>query len=1197
MSLPNYLRIPVILCALLAISVGSYPEEAHAVPANPDPYLATQPNGENVTLRLSGDEWSHFEETLDGYTVLRKRGWLYYAQQDRRSGQLVPTKFRVGLDSPVGRVRRGERPTLQARQEEARLKGTPLSTHEEVEKSRQRRIELTGGSPALADGTGSQTASAPELAGVSTSGTLKNLVVMIRWSDHGGRALPSSVDVDILMNNDGPHALAPTGSVRDVYLENSYGSLALDSHVTEWVTSNNTEAYYAAGSSGLVSTFHEALKDALNKVDQTVDFRDFDTNGDGLIDAITFLHSGYGAEWGGSDAYGTSGSNRIWSHKWSIWYGWTSEEGISVYDYHISPAIWGTSGSSIGRIGVIAHETGHFLGLPDLYDTDGSGGSGIGSYGLMANSWGFDGSQYYPPHLSPWSKINLGWLTPTLIESSGVYSISQAETQAQAYKITQGYPSGEYLLIENRQPAGFDAAMPQGGLAIWHIDENAGYYSEGYPVNGAWAGDHYRVSLLQADGLYDLEHGYDRGDSGDLWHANGNDEIGVSTAPGSGPFPNTDAYQGGQFTQSNNRIFGISAAAAEMSFTYQIVGEPTEPPTAPSGLIATAQGSDQVALAWQDLSADETSFVVERSLDGVNFATLATLAAESTQYLDTGLNADTYYAYRVYAQNGAGASATTAVASVTTDPPPPPPVAPSQLVATALSYSAVSLSWSDNSSDETAFIVERSLDGVNFAPIASLDANNTQYTDTGLSADTYYAYRVYAQNSIGDSEMSAVASVTTNPPPPPPVAPSQLVASALSESRISLGWSDNSSDESAFIVERSLDGASWSQLATLSANAVSYVDQGLEASTSYSYRVSASNEWGTSTSGSATATTDAPPAYVDHFAQQDIFVTAAVAGTVSRLSEVDGSVQQVIEIESGGKPSRRTSYLEHQWEFSNVRGGLAITVFITAWAPANSEQDNFNIEVSFNGGAWAPLLTIMAGSPEGGSYSAQLTSSLSGTYRLRVVDTNRTEGARIFDSVYIDQLFLRTDLDPNDTPPNPPTSLVATAISASRVDLAWVDQSNNERGFNIYRSVDGGNQFSLLTTTGSDTDTFADLSVSPNTTYHYQVEAFTTSYAGSSNISAVTTPDGLALSGSGYKRRGKAYADLVWVGGGSSPDVEILRSTNGSAATLISRTAHSAGGSYTDATGLGGSNTFVYLICTPSDLGPVLCSNTITLVF
>ena len=105
-------------------------------------------------------------------------------------------------------------------------------------------------------------------------------------------------------------------------------------------------------------------------------------------------HSGYGAEWGG-------GINRIWSHKWFLsGGGWTSNDGVHVSSYHISPALWGTSGSNIGRVGVIAHETGHFLGLSDLYDTDSTAGDGIGSWGLMANSWGFDGNQICIPNMS-----------------------------------------------------------------------------------------------------------------------------------------------------------------------------------------------------------------------------------------------------------------------------------------------------------------------------------------------------------------------------------------------------------------------------------------------------------------------------------------------------------------------------------------------------------------------------------------------------------------------------------------------------------------------------------------------------------------------------------------------------------------------------------------------------------------------------
>ena len=138
---------------------------------------------------------------------------------------------------------------------------------------------------------------------------------------------------------------APTGSVKGVYLENSYGQLTLESTITNWTTVTNSEAYYANGNSG-DSTLWEALREALDDADAYIDFDDYDTDNDGYIDSITFLHSGYGAEWGGTDAYGGTQANRIWSHKWAIQPSWQSNEGVRVFNYHISPAVWGTSGSA-----------------------------------------------------------------------------------------------------------------------------------------------------------------------------------------------------------------------------------------------------------------------------------------------------------------------------------------------------------------------------------------------------------------------------------------------------------------------------------------------------------------------------------------------------------------------------------------------------------------------------------------------------------------------------------------------------------------------------------------------------------------------------------------------------------------------------------------------------------------------------------
>ena len=186
----------------------------------------------------------------------------------------------------------------------------------------------------------------------STIGTLKNLVILIRFPDHSSRRLPSVDDVDVLMNNEEiDNVLAPTGSLKMKYWENSYGQLTIESTVNEWIQVSKSEAFYADGLSGVGTRrlrFHQALVEALESLeDDGFNFSDFDTDGDGHIDSITFLTSSYGAEWGG-DGY----QNRIWSHKWEI--NWrSSKTGVAVTDYHVSPALWGTSGSDIGRVGVI----------------------------------------------------------------------------------------------------------------------------------------------------------------------------------------------------------------------------------------------------------------------------------------------------------------------------------------------------------------------------------------------------------------------------------------------------------------------------------------------------------------------------------------------------------------------------------------------------------------------------------------------------------------------------------------------------------------------------------------------------------------------------------------------------------------------------------------------------------------------------
>jgi hypothetical protein len=296
-----------------------------------------------------------------------------------------------------------------------------------------------------------------------------------------------------------------------------------------------------------------------------VDFAQFDTDNDGYVDAIDFIHSGYGAETNGAPP------NSIWSLKWNLPNDWVSAENnangvsVKVNNFHTEPALWGTTGTAITRIGVICHETGHFFGLPDLYDTDYSS-DGIGSWCLMANSWGFDNGQTHPPHLSAWCKAFLGWVTPTVLSNPGTYSLSQSETNSVVYRINRGYTPSEYLLVENRQPAGLESDIPQGGLAIWQIDESVSSNdNEGFPGQPGWPGNgiHYKVALLQADGRYDLEKLIGpRGDAGDLYRGGANATLGMSTTP------NSDRYKLGTAGPTATRITNISAAAPTMTFDY-----------------------------------------------------------------------------------------------------------------------------------------------------------------------------------------------------------------------------------------------------------------------------------------------------------------------------------------------------------------------------------------------------------------------------------------------------------------------------------------------------------------------------------------------------------------------------------------------------------------------------------------------------
>ena len=188
------------------------------------------------------------------------------------------------------------------------------------------------------------------------------------------------------------------------------------------------------------------------------------------------------------------------------------------------------------------------------------------------------------------------------------------------------------------------------------------------------------------------------------------------------------------------------------------------------------------------------------------------------------------------------------------------PNPPSNLTVTAISSSSLSLQWRDNSTDEVGFQIERCQGATcaNFALLRQVGANSITFTDTSLLANTTYRYRIAAFGK--NSRLSAysnIAGAATFSLATAPVAPGNLVASAVSSSQINLAWTDNSNNETGFIVERALlSTGPWTQVATTSANIASWANAGLTPATIYYYRVKAYNSVGNSAySNLASATT------------------------------------------------------------------------------------------------------------------------------------------------------------------------------------------------------------------------------------------------------------------------------------------------------------------------------------------------------
>ncbi|MDQ7798030.1 MAG: M6 family metalloprotease domain-containing protein [Candidatus Edwardsbacteria bacterium] len=397
-------------------------------------------------------------------------------------------------------------------------------------------------------------------------------------------------------------------SVNNYYRDMSYGVVSCSGSVADWASSSNFVSYYGNGTNGLTDgttrNTYEFILRTLDRADSVFDFSspDYDLNHDGYVDVLWVVHAGKGGEEGGSDP--------IWSHSFQLT-GWTGgtyyvTNDISTYTgnpvrldkYIIMPERTnyadgnGSTTEMIGA-GVFAHEFGHALGLPDLYDTGGFSisGSGLGLFSLMAaGSWGGDyNSGATPVSLDVWCKRFLGWLAPVMIKTNGTVTVNNtlATASNSSYHLAQMGSEGtmQFWLVENRwktaagpfSGVAWDANLLSQGLAIYHIDSlyTSGTYFSSNQVNrnstnGTSQNRPYGVALEETDiGALgyssELWIGANYGEAVDLWSSATQADF---DSLGTG-YP--VSYLNNNSTRSGIAVMGISAASAAMGCNMYVI--------------------------------------------------------------------------------------------------------------------------------------------------------------------------------------------------------------------------------------------------------------------------------------------------------------------------------------------------------------------------------------------------------------------------------------------------------------------------------------------------------------------------------------------------------------------------------------------------------------------------------------------------
>lgn len=669
----------------------------------------SQPDGSKVEVRLFGTEYFMRAESPDGYTLILdpETKWICYAVTDE-NGDLVSSGIRYSnenlqrtTESQTGEPDQetGLAEILQQNGIEKGLRYPALQRQEIIEKTTRqlKQIEDEASMDAM-------TAPAP-----GVSGTINQLAILIDFPDR--MANVSKAEIESAFNSDNYND--KRGSIKKWVQRISNNIVTVNTHVIGYYRTKNNTSHYLRGGTWDYSAAIELRNEALPWADANFNFASLTTE-NGRVKSIQFLYTG--------DVIANGWANSLWPH--AGWHDYQTQDGVKTGTDFICNI--GNSVPINDRLWVFRHELGHSLfSWPDCYDYDGDSHSG----------GGFQMETDLP--CAPFRAIH-GWINVVNINNNNMDYNLPADANT-VLKYSNPSNSREYFMVEYLRKTDWRDSAPDEGLLIWHVDEDG---------NNSWqdmtASRHYRHSVEQADGLFELEYNIRSGSDGDLFHG------GYKTTFDDGTTPNAKWWSG---ANSGLRVGNIGNKGGDTM--YVRIGNGGQACEAPNASVSGTTSSS-ISLSWNNANA--SYYYIWIRPNGGNWF----LAAESlttTSYTLAGLAEGTSYEIDVYSACPEGTYPVTRVTATTqgtTDSQAP--TTPGAPAFSSISKSSVVVSWTASSDNVGVTAYDLYMNNS-----LQKTVTGTSTTISGLTCDTTYAFKVQAKDAAGNlSAFSTESSVTTD---------------------------------------------------------------------------------------------------------------------------------------------------------------------------------------------------------------------------------------------------------------------------------------------------------------------------------------------------------------------------------------------------------------------------------------------------